>query len=165
MKKRLFGGALALGVAFFAPGEAYSQSNENEPAAEGAAATATEQPAGGEPPEGEVPPVEVIQPKPEPTPAPVEAEARPEPRPRPRPAPQPVVSAPPPPPPPVADLPPLEPEIVLPSIITQPVPGYYGRRVARLPMNGQWIRPNRPSTLSVASYQAICRTSRARPAE
>jgi Fe(3+) dicitrate transport protein len=124
MKKRLFGGALALGVAFFAPGEAYSQSNENEPAAEGAAATATEQPAGGEPPEGEVPAVEIIQPKPEPVPAPVEAEARPEPRPRPRPAPQPVVSAPP--PPPVADLPPLEPEIVLPSIITQPVPGYYG---------------------------------------
>lgn len=124
MKKRLFGGALALGVAFFAPGEAYSQSNENESAAEGAAATATEQPAGGEPPEGEVPAVEIIQPKPEPVPAPVEAEARPEPRPRPRPAPQPVVSAPP--PPPVADLPPLEPEIVLPSIITQPVPGYYG---------------------------------------
>jgi len=126
MKKRLFGGALALGVAFFAPGEAYSQSNENESTTEGAAATATEQPTDGEPLENEVPAVEIIQPQPEPVPAPVEAEARPEPRPRPRPAPQPVVSAPPPPPPPVADLPPLEPEIVLPSIITQPVPGYYG---------------------------------------
>lgn len=127
MKKRLFGGALALGVALFAPGEGFTQTSENEAVSE-EVPSATDRPAaGGESgTESEVPAVEVIQPKPEPEPAPVEAEARPEPRPRPRPAPQPVVSAPPPPPPPVADLPPLEPEIDLPSIITQPLPGYYG---------------------------------------
>ncbi len=128
MKKRLFGGALALGVAiFFAPGESYSQTN-GEAASEETAPSTIEQPAvNGEPGTGgEVPPVEVIQPKPEPQPEPVEAEARPEQRPRPQPRPTPVVTAPPPPPLPVADLPPLEPEIVLPSIITQPLPGYYG---------------------------------------
>ena len=130
MKKRLFGGALALGVAVFAPGDGYSQSGDSESTTEAPAASSSEAPAAGGTPEaeGEVPPVEVIQPKPEPEPEPAaEAEAKPEPapRPRPRPAPKPVVSAPPP-PPPAAEVPPLEPEIVLPSLITEPLPGYYG---------------------------------------
>jgi Fe(3+) dicitrate transport protein len=115
MKKRLFGGAFALGVAVFAPGEGYSQTNGNGSTAEEAAPSATE---------GEVPPVEVIQPKPEPAPAPVEAEARPEPRPTPRPAP--VVYTPPPAPPPAAPIEPLEPELVLPNLVTQPTPEYFG---------------------------------------
>jgi Fe(3+) dicitrate transport protein len=125
MKKRLFGGALALGVAMFAPGEAFTQTAEDESATEGAASSASQQPAADGPPEGEVPAVEVIQPRQEPQPEPTPAvEATPEPRPRP--APRPVVSAPPAPPPPVADLPPIEPELVLPNMITQPPPGYYG---------------------------------------
>ncbi len=117
MKKRLFGGAVALGVAVFAPGEGFSQTNDIE-AAEDAAPSAVD--------EGEVPPVEIIQPQPEPevTPPAVEAEVRPEPRPRPQPRPTPVVSAPPPPAP--VEPAPLEPELVLPNLITQPTPGYYG---------------------------------------
>ncbi len=122
MKKRLFGGALALGVAMFAPGESIAQTNEDESTVDGTASSVTDQPASGGSPadDDEIPPVEVIQPQVEPVPVP-QAEAKPAPKPRARPAPRPVVAAPPPPP---AE--PLEPEFDIPNQIVQPLPGYYG---------------------------------------
>ncbi|HML93573.1 MAG TPA: TonB-dependent receptor plug domain-containing protein [Methyloceanibacter sp.] len=136
MGTRVCGGALALGICAFLPMEAVGQSSENDPVSEGAAPAATAPAASGEPPatevpeiSGDVPAVEVIQPQAEPErpPEPVRAEAEPAPRPRPvsRPAPQPVVSAPPP-PPPAAAFEPIEPELVLPNLITQPAPEFYG---------------------------------------
>jgi Fe(3+) dicitrate transport protein len=100
MKRRLFGGALALGVALFLPSEGRTQAEETAPPAEVPEAEAA--PSS----ETDVPPVEVVQPKP---------------KPQPKPSPRPVVTAPPPPAPA-----PLEPELELPSEITEPLPAYYG---------------------------------------
>ncbi|HML93574.1 TonB-dependent receptor [Methyloceanibacter sp.] len=135
MSSRAFWGAFAIGTAAFLPMEAVGQTAENDPVSEEAAPAATVPAAPGEPPaagapevSGDVPAVEVIQPQAEPVQRrePVRAEAAPTPRPRPvsRPAPQPVVSAPPPPPP--AAFEPIEPELVLPNLITQPAPEFYG---------------------------------------
>jgi Fe(3+) dicitrate transport protein len=107
MKRRLFGGFIALSAAFL-PIEGRAQTEETSPTAgEGATETVPEA-AGTEPPAGtEVPPVEVVQPKP---------------KPQPKPQPQPVVTTTPPPAPPA----PIEPELDLPSEITEPLPAYYG---------------------------------------
>jgi Fe(3+) dicitrate transport protein len=126
MKRRVCGGALALGLAAFMPSEAFSQTGESE-ASEEVNPSAVERPAGGEAPivEGDIPAVEIIQPTPEPEPEPVQtAEPEPEPRPRPRPVPQPVVSAAPPPAPVAPES--IEPELFFPTLITQQTPGYYG---------------------------------------
>jgi Fe(3+) dicitrate transport protein len=122
MKKRLFGGALVLGVAMFSPTEGFTQSEDDGAVSDGAAAATAETPANGTP-ENEVPPVEVVQPKPEPAPAPAQT-AEPRPQPRPRPAPRPVVSAPPAPVEPAYE--PIEPELDASTLITQPFPEYYG---------------------------------------
>lgn len=84
-----------------------------------------------------MPAVEIIQETPEPEPEPVqtaEPEPGPEPRPEPQPRPRPVVSPPPPPPAPVvseappapAEPAPIEPEFDAPTLITQPLPEFYG---------------------------------------
>ncbi len=113
MRRRLFGGALALGMAMFLPTEGRTQNDDQQPA--DAATTPAEDAA-----PGDVPPVEVEQPAPV-----VEAEPAPAPKPRPQPKPKPVVTAPPPPRP--APRPaPVEPVYDIPSEITEPLPGFYG---------------------------------------
>jgi len=140
MKLRFCGGAFALGIAALLSTNALAQT-ENEAISEETTPSATEQPATGQPAAGEtpateteVPAVEVIQPEPEPEPEPVQ-QAAPEPRPEPRPRPAPVVYTPPPPPgpapEPVADLEPLEPELDVSTLITQPLPAFYGPPGAR----------------------------------
>lgn len=127
MKIRVCGGALALTLAAFLPSEAFSQTVENEAVSEEDSPSDGDQPVAGEASEveGEVPAVEIIQPKPEPEPEPEPVQtAEPEPEPRPRPTPQPVVSAPPPPAP--VEPEPIEPELFFPTLITQQTPGYYG---------------------------------------
>jgi Fe(3+) dicitrate transport protein len=121
MKQRLFGGAFVLGMAIFAPTEGETQTSDTDDA--GATASQPAESSSTLATDGEIPPVEVVQPKPEPAPA-VEAEAQPQPKPRPRPVPRPVVATPPPPPP--GPVEPLEPELTIPNQIVQPVPGYYG---------------------------------------
>jgi len=134
MTSRVFGSALALGLAVLWPADSNAQTTDEVGAAEQNGATDTGQPANGETPgTGEVPPVEVIQPEPQPEPEPVQ-QAAPEPRPQPRPRPTPVVRTPPPPPPapePVLDLEPIEPELDVSTLITQPLPAFYGPPGAR----------------------------------
>jgi Fe(3+) dicitrate transport protein len=139
MKLRVCGGALALIIAALVPTEGFSQTTENEAISEETTPSAAgETPAvNGETPavdgetpaiEGEVPAVEIIQPTPEPEPEPVQAEVQPEPepRPQPRPRPAPVVADVPAPPPGPTESEPIEPELDTSTLITQPVPGFYG---------------------------------------
>ena len=118
MKLRFIGSALALGMAMATPTEGRAQTDDTTtpetPAAVDTPAAADTPPAT---PDGDVPPVEVVQPKPAATPT-----VRPQPRARP--APSPAVYTPPPPPP--APIEPIEPELVIPNQIVQPTPQYYG---------------------------------------
>ncbi len=129
MKICVCGGALALGLVAFLPLESFGQTGENEAASEEVSPSVVDEYAAGETSEieGEVPAVEIIQPKLEPEPEPVQtAEPEPEPEPEPRPRPTPVVATTPPPPPAPVDFEPIEPELFFPTLITQQTPGYYG---------------------------------------
>jgi Fe(3+) dicitrate transport protein len=122
MKRRLFS-AFVLGMAMFVPTEGGAQTSETQPGSEGASPAAPETPAGAAPPPPDgtpatpqpeaatepapaVPPVEVVQPRERPTPR-VERVTVPARRAPAQPA-------------------PLEPQLDLPSEITEPPPGYYG---------------------------------------
>ena len=130
MKRRVFS-AFVFGMAMLMPNDGEAQTTESQAAPETTSPAAAGTPEAGAAPDAAlegttpsaddaqaappaaaaeqpaaVPPVEVVQPKP---------------RPQPRAKPRPVVAAPPP-----ARPVPIEPEQVLPSEITEPVPGYYG---------------------------------------
>ncbi|MDJ0513471.1 MAG: hypothetical protein QNJ62_08520, partial [Methyloceanibacter sp.] len=92
MGSRVCGGALALGICAFLPLEAVGQTTENEAVTEETTPSAGEAGTTTTPgTDGDVPPVEIIQPEqqPEQPPEPVQAEVEPEPVSRP--AVQPVV--------------------------------------------------------------------------
>jgi Fe(3+) dicitrate transport protein len=124
MKRRVFS-AFMFGMAMFLPAEGEAQTTESQAAPETTSPPAAGTPDAGAAPDA-APPAEAGQAAPpptaaEPAPVPPVEVVQPKPRPQPRAKPRPVVTAPPPPRPA-----PIEPELDLPSEITEPLPGFYG---------------------------------------